>query len=158
MRTLSRSLSELAGSARRAVETYVQIFRNPQTFNQGSWRSASRCNTTFCFAGHVANNAGGKWLGGPESDVSSSLLYDPAVDTNPVEIEADYFGTPIKVEIVSASNRAKDLLGLSEYDAYSLFSGANSLDKIRSLITEYFGADPHDYLSGTELAERGYYS
>ena len=93
------------------------------------------CNTAFCFAGWVAQNAGGKWV---ESSALLAEPEDPDEVVHLVEVEPiDKDGNPlpmIEVEAVTAAARAQRLLGLTGMQAVRLFAGGNSITDLRNIV------------------------
>ena len=93
----------------------AHITAHPEQWVQEEYR----CGTGMCFAGHTAVLAGGRWLypGHPRSDLLVAEPGDPEED--------------IWDACISAHDRARRLLGLTEEQADRVFVGTNTLDDLR---------------------------
>jgi hypothetical protein len=93
------------------------IKAHPEEWKQGTWR----CETAFCFAGHVAISAGGLcW-----SNTHSNYDYDVTVPGGRIEVD----------------ELAQRLLGLDWYQANGLFSYDNTLYDLKRYIDEFWPRD-----------------
>lgn len=113
----------------RSVEGHIrkEYLLDPALI-EGQIATSPHCGTAMCFAGHTALLAGAKPI------ITTSFAPDPGEDW--------WFGT-VRVQGEGGvtfdrhvSTYAQELLGLSESDAESLFSGDNTLDDLEHLVGE----------------------
>jgi hypothetical protein len=96
-------------------KTMEHISAEPESWNQRVWRSVDSCGTVACLAGWTATLAGGQWI-------RSALS---AEDEDAAAMTFDGYVLP--------KDRAQRLLGLTELEAYALFSASNSWDDLRAI-------------------------
>jgi len=99
------------------------IERFPELWNQGTWH----CGTQFCFAGHVANFTGARWV----EDDEECVAWEPGDDP-----DEEWTG------VTHCGDRAQRLLGLTNDRADFLFYARNKLPTLRKLVTKFFGPEP----------------
>lgn len=92
--------------------TLQRIEDNPSEWNQATWR----CGTQMCFAGHACNEAGAEWDG---DFVVSTRVRN--------EQEGQDEWQPI-------SDRAREVLGLTDQEANVMFAGYNTIDDLRLMV------------------------
>lgn len=119
-------------NAALAYEILDLIKANPEHLNMSNWAISSRrgvitlatvteCGTTACFAGWTV------------------LVAGEAIDMDWLRL-VDWSGA-LSQRGGSISDRARDLLGLSDEDAHDLFLGTDDAD-LEPRIREIFGPDP----------------
>lgn len=108
--------------------TLAHIKAHPKEWNQISWR----CSTGMCFAGTACSLAGGVWATKPDHYGAHFLLAKKGEHFQWGHFGKD--GTQLKV--VSAGDRAADLLDLTHEENNRLFDAGATLDDIREVVTE----------------------
>lgn len=113
-------------------ETLAAIEAHPEQHHQGDFR----CRSGMCFAGWAAQLAGGVWL--VEEPVDPGELAYRDVDLLKAELDdgddAHWNGAH---SVVSASLRARRVLGLTGLQADLLFNGLNTVEQLRELVDEF---------------------
>lgn len=129
-------------------KTMEHIKSHPEHWHQGSWRTdisedmaeslnAGRatgrhrpvpisCGTAMCFAGWACELAGDEW----EADVFGGL--DQFFVSDHVMVD----GQPVR-----AAERARDLLGLTRFQADRLFEGLNRLEDLEEIVADLTGEE-----------------
>lgn len=116
------------------TSTLTHIDRNRDDWYQGNWRS--------CFAGHAVILAGGKWA--THSVHPLYFMLTPEDDDRTKDVQtygaADgWDGEPLQAVTVRA--RAKRVLGLTDEQAIRLFSAANTLPRLYTIVSELCGEE-----------------
>lgn len=100
----------------RRTMTYIE--EHPKEWDQDTWAAKTVCGTAFCFAGHAVRLAGHKIVFLPGDDTATHIADGRMIEDAAIEE-----------------------LGLRKYQADELFSGGNTLDELRSFVTEYINDD-----------------
>jgi hypothetical protein len=95
-----------------AEQVLEEITKRPEGHDQEYYRRVN-CQTTMCIAGWAADLAGGEWV--DESLTTATLLAEPA------DPEKDCYVGEDGVRYIGAHQRARRLLGLSEWRADDMF-------------------------------------
>jgi len=135
----------------RAVNAYRAIRRNPESWDQSTWRQASdeptQCGAKLCFYGHIAQQAGAIWLGPPDSSHGYLVLAEEGDDTsesNNYTVSNPNYDIKFTVKGVPVKRRVARLLGLvsESYADRALYDAYNEITDLRNKIIEYLGVDP----------------
>jgi hypothetical protein len=145
----------------RAGLAAVEVAAAAGRWDQGTWRALAdsaepRCGTVMCMAGLVAEVNGGRWLMDPPvGDVGDDqLLADPSEPGAVCWAAGDLL--PEAIWTVNARERARGLLGLSEFGADLLFDGGNSLEELRTVVAMLIAeAEASDEELLAQLEHRG---
>jgi hypothetical protein len=119
-------------NAELAYKVLDHIDAHPEQWRQQDWISrpdGADCGTAACFAGWACLLSGDT----PRWEFPADELTERVNTTSGVELVHD-------VEFVN--DRAAYLLGISLYEADSLFDAENERDGIVRLVTELFGPRP----------------
>lgn len=109
--------------ARRVLE---HIEAHPEQWNQSRWALRSDCGTSYCFAGHAVH------LTHPDALYMFGLdLHDGDDRDAAVKVLIPGVAGPQYVRTI-----ARELLGLSDYNATLLFYSDNTLDDLRSYVEQ----------------------
>lgn len=106
---------------RKAVEWVTAQAALPppdRQWYQGSWRMSwpdAPCDTTYCVAGYICEINGAQWAD------------DSSVVSEPEELAAFNYG---EKTVVTASYRARRLLGIEEFEARDLFEAGNDSRRV----------------------------
>lgn len=96
------------------AQVILHIEAHPETWEQETWR----CDTGMCFAGWATQLSGAVWAFEADHPTEAHVVdADPNID-GPVHHLYPY---------VTASERARVVLGLTEREAATLFRGSNDL-------------------------------
>ena len=109
--------------------TLNHIKRNPDTWDQESWR----CGSSACFAGHAALQAGGRWL--DKDDMFSPWV---VVDNDKIEFPDELLrlNTLTMEKGVDAPIFAAEVLGLNQAEARNLFHFRNALADLERIVLD----------------------
>ena len=139
-------------------KTLEFIRANKKRWDQGVWRyvslgsrtpqkvaalkKAPECGTAMCFAGWAAQISGCTWAVSTQKLVAEALeenyqVEDTSILATPEERATGlgWYDDDRKAYLVSARDRAKRELGLTEAEANELFAGGNTLTDLRRIIT-----------------------
>lgn len=112
-------------------QALAYIEAHSDEWEQGTWR----CQTGMCIAGHALRLAGRQWAL-PEPSLTmpwkNSLL--KAGPNDPTEIQ--WFDSLLGLDVVTASDAAERLLGLTKIEADILFAGTNTIDTLRKNVAQ----------------------
>ena len=111
----------------RLRQVLDHISARPESWHQGSWRSAS----THCFGGWAVQLSGARWVSGPDGTPAWELLHRDLHVDGPALVEGEPYAS-----VVHVSERAQGLLGLDGVAADRLFNAPTDLDWIRVIVSE----------------------
>jgi hypothetical protein len=118
-------------NAELAYRVLDQIDANPSLHSQAWWFTVTDCGTAACFAGWACLVAGDK----PHA-------FDRPLQLVAVGEDISFAQGP-DGEVVYASDRAAELLGVDKTTARTLFDGHNTREDLGRLVAEIFGPRRH---------------
>jgi hypothetical protein len=104
------------------VDVIAAIERDPASWNQSTWGwKGPACGTQLCFAGHTVVQAG--------------------LETRWLEVDPEYHHLAMADGSLTIGNAARDVLGLSNSQATTLFMNTVSKDDVYGRCAEFMGVD-----------------
>lgn len=123
-------------------DTMAFIEDHEALWNQSVWHQhdhqqykseENRCGTVMCFAGWAATIDGCRWVGGKNSDADQ--IYANRADERAFK-NMIVLGYMNGRKVIPIRYRAQRVLGLSEYQADTLFDAWNTLDMLREYVDD----------------------
>ena len=109
------------------IKVFARIETDPKSWNQEKWRTNTQCGTSMCFAGHAADISGGRWTN--DFGWTQSHLYATFEEIEQGIAIEEFVNERIE-HIIFVSERARRILGITEYEASYLFESTNSLSTL----------------------------